>query len=120
MRPRTKPRNSHADHAKWVSRMTFSPNAAVVLGLKPHSAIRPVIASSTMTSMIKALTTSASCNRSKRPGGGRRVTSGDGIQQQAQHDDEQQVEEDERIALDVDAVVGPDDGDQEDQQGGRE
>lgn len=37
MRPRMKPRNSHADHARLVSRMTFSRNAAVLLGdPQPH------------------------------------------------------------------------------------
>src|SRR5215208_609582 len=119
MRPRRKPRNSHADHAKLQSSMTFSPSAAVLFGLKPHSVMRPLIASSTMMSMIKALRTSASCELSNRPGGAPRSRA-EMAYNNRPSTDKQQVEEDEHIALDVDAVIGPGDGYQEGQQRHRE
>ena len=50
--------------------MTFSPSAAALLGVVPYSSVmRPVISSSTSTSMANALTTRASCSLSNTPGG---------------------------------------------------
>ena len=57
---------------------------------------------------------------SNRPGGACGSRAEIGVQQQAQHDDEQQVEADENLPLDADGVARPDHGRHEDEEQRRE
>src|SRR5829696_6858826 len=105
---------STADHARLTRRIAFSPRAATRFGVKPNSVMRAAMAHSATASASSALTTRTTCTTSKAPGG-------DGIEQKAKDNHQEQVEGDERVPPDVDSSSGPQQGHQKrDQHGGEQ